>query len=160
VSGKGTERLNKMKNLSVLCVILVFSSFVAIGQNTESCTDYWNNQYLQGKLSCNKQGYITGTLQGVDCSSTTMDGLPTCCNAKCPAHQRGWEIAKDSDVDRRITKAVGKPHHQRCTNHGIEGGVTDDGFVNCCDSFVNEKTGTECKVNPDMQRGFICKQKP
>ncbi len=132
---------------------------IAHGQNTQSCTDYWNNQYLQGKISCNKQGYVAGTLQGEDCFSTTMDGLPTCCNAKCPTTEPGWEIAKDSDVERRIAKTIGKPHHQRCANHGIAGELTNDGFLRCSDSFVNNKTGTECKVNPEMQRGFICKQK-
>jgi hypothetical protein len=148
-----------MRRMIVALVVFITIGVLAHAQNTDACMNYWNNQYLQGKISCNKPGYITGTLQGVDCFSTTMDGLPTCCNVKCPTHESGWEIVKDSDVERHITGVVGRPYHQHCANYGIEGELTEDGFLRCSDSFTNKRTGTECKINPDMQRGFICKQK-
>jgi len=55
----------------------------------KSCDKYWLDQYVKGKTSCNQQGFISGTLQGVDCFSTTMDGLPTCCNTECPEKVKG-----------------------------------------------------------------------
>jgi hypothetical protein len=56
-------------------------------------------------------------------------------------------------------RAVGRPYHQRCTDDGIEAELTADGFLRCEDTFTNKQTGAECKVNPDTQRGFVCKQK-
>ena len=176
-----------MKRFSLAALFLLIGSHVLHGQQTQSCTKYWLDLLAHGKAACNKQGFIAGTLQGVDCFSTTMDGLPTCCNAKCPSmphdsvdcdnangdprkctvepdEEEIWKpepMGKDGmsrSVIRHVTHAVGRPYHQRCINGGIEAELTDDGFLRCEDTFTNKKTGAECKVNPDSQRGFVCKQ--
>ncbi len=56
-----------------LACLLLLCSFAAIAQTNVPAP------------SCNPQGYVTGTAQGYDCFSTTMDGLPTCANIRCPS---------------------------------------------------------------------------
>lgn len=119
--------------------------------------------YLKGlPLCCREfpqpQGLPYNT---VDCDNA--NGNPKLCTVE--ADEETWKPepmgadGQSRTVIRHITQTSGRPYHQRCTNGGIEAELTADGFLRCEDAFTNKKTGAECKVNPDSQRGFVCKQK-
>ena len=90
----------------------------------------------------------------VDCDNA--HGNPKLCTVE--PDEEVWKPAADKLVLRHITHAVGKPYHQHCTNGGLQAELTADGFLRCEDTFTNKKTGAQCKVNPDSQRGFVCIQ--
>jgi hypothetical protein len=93
----------------------------------------------------------------VDCDPHVVNGkeVPHC---EIEADEPDWVVTPSTDVKRHITQTVGRPHHQHCTNDGMEAELTADGFLRCEDTFTHKKTHAECKVNPMGQRGFVCQK--